>query len=248
MAGRGGFGGGRGGRAGGSKLPFDDLGDLENDLDVKPSEMFPPIQPPIAEPPSADEKRVVHHYRTLRARIHDGPLYSVIGDNVRVSKSGRKSPLAAHFDPFEGQPTYTQRYKRKKNTLPNLSTRPFVKELFPKELWSTIDPSDKSHVKKTLTISTRTRLDKFLKSTDLYDPDDPDRPTADEDDEDINKDDDENENPDAEKGDGEEEADPDQFDEDDEDDNDDYNAENYFDGGDDDDYGDDGAGGEDDGY
>jgi DNA-directed RNA polymerase III subunit RPC7 len=87
--------------------------------------LFKPIIPPLAEPPSADEKRAVHHYRTLRARIHDGPLYSVIGDNVRVSKSGRRSPPAAHFDPFEGQPTYTQRYKRKKNTLPDLSKRPF---------------------------------------------------------------------------------------------------------------------------
>lgn len=87
--------------------------------------LFEPIQPPIAEPPSAEEKRIVHHYRTLRARIHDGPLYTVLGDNVRISKTGRHSPPAAHFDPFEGQPTYTQRYKRKRNTLPRLSTRPF---------------------------------------------------------------------------------------------------------------------------
>jgi len=87
---------------------------------------FQPIAPPVAEPPSADEKRVIYHYRTLRARIHDGPLYAVLDANARISKKGRaRSPAAAHFDPFEGQPTYTQRYKKKRNTLPTLSTRPF---------------------------------------------------------------------------------------------------------------------------
>lgn len=84
-----------------------------------------PVQPPIAEPPSAEERRVVHHYRTLRARIHDGPFYAILDSNARVSKSGHRTPPTAHFDPFEGQQTYTQRFTRKKNTLPRLSTRPF---------------------------------------------------------------------------------------------------------------------------
>ena len=39
-----------------------------------------PYQPPVAEPPTADEKRIVHHLRTLRARIHDGPFYTILGD------------------------------------------------------------------------------------------------------------------------------------------------------------------------
>jgi hypothetical protein len=41
MTARGGFGGGRGGRSAGPKLPFDYDPELEGDLDVKPSEMFP---------------------------------------------------------------------------------------------------------------------------------------------------------------------------------------------------------------
>jgi len=208
--------------------------------------LFQPYQPPVADPPNAEERRIVHHYRTLRARIHDGPFYTILGSDVRISKSrpnGGRSPVAAHFDPFEGQPTYTQKYKRKRNTLPRLSTRPFVKHFFPNELWSTIDPSDRGHVKKTLHISTRTRLDKLLANED-----DEDRAAADED---VDLDDPEK-NPDEEKNeddeDKEDDADPDQFDEEDEDDDDDYNAEQYFEGGDDEDYGDDGGGGGDDDY
>lgn len=84
-----------------------------------------PIPPPIAEPPSSYEKRIVAHYRTLRARIHDGPFYTVLDSSARISKTGQRSPPAAHFDPFDGRPTYSQRFVRKRNTLPRLSTRPF---------------------------------------------------------------------------------------------------------------------------
>ena len=208
-----------------------------------------PYQPAVAEPPTAEEKRIVHHLRTLRARIHDGPFYTILGDNVRVVKTGRTRPqpppAAAHFDAFEGQPTWTQRYRRKRNTLPKLSSRPFAKDFFPRELWSTIDPSDQTHVKKTLRISTRTRLDRYLANSELY-GDEEGRPAEDvEENEEPEKGaEDEAEEKVAEGEEGrDEDADPDQFDEDDEDDDDDYNAEQYFEGGDDDDYGDDGGGG-----
>ncbi|GAB7350618.1 hypothetical protein MBLNU459_g1184t1 [Dothideomycetes sp. NU459] len=196
-----------------------------------------PIQPPVAEPPTAEERRVVYHYRTLRARIHDGPFYAILDSNARVSKSGHRTPPAAHFDPFEGQQTYTQRFMRKKNTLPRLSTRPFVKEFFPRELWATIAPNDASSIKKSLHISTRTKLDKFnVADYDDEAENDPDNPDGDDDNADENKDDE----------DKEDEEDPDQFDEDDEDDGDDYNAEQYFDGGDDEGDYDEGGGGDDD--
>lgn len=203
-----------------------------------------PIAPPIAEPPNWHERRIVAHYRTLRARIHDGPFYTILDSAARVSKTGHRSPPQAHFDPFEGAQTYSQRFVRKRNTLPHLSTRPFVKDFFPRELWSTLDPTGKGDTKKSLHLQTRTKQDKWAASLANLGGDDEDAEgNADDEneveDEDGNKDDGEKEG---------EEEDPDQFDEDDEDDGDDYNAENYFDGGDDDDFGGDEGGGDGDDY
>lgn len=204
-----------------------------------------PIQPPIAEPPSHEERRIVNHFRTLRSRIHDGPFYTILDSTARISKSGRRSPAAAHFNPFEGAQTYSQRFVKKKNTLPRLSTRPFVKDLFPRELHATIDPTTAPNAKKSLHLHTRTRDEKLwsaFKSAAGADEDDAeagaqDDENVDEDEEGGNKDDEDRED-----------EDPDQFDEEDEDEGDDYNAEQYFDGGDDDDMGADEGGGGDEDY
>ncbi|KAI4852650.1 hypothetical protein E4T45_01963, partial [Aureobasidium sp. EXF-8846] len=233
----GGWGGGGGkndlGKMGGQALPWEYDPELEGKLNTKPSEKFPPIQPPIADPPTHFERHLVSHYRTLRARIHDGPFYAILDSSARVHKSGKKSPPTAHYDPFESMPTYSQRYTKKKNTLPKLSSRPFVKSFFPEELWAIVEPGSVGQgvQKKTLNLSTRTKLDRF--DTELDD--------AEEDgDGDEGGDEDKVEGEDEDK----EEEDPDQFDEDDEDDNDDYNAEQYFDGGDDDEFGGDDGGGD----
>ncbi|KAG9518957.1 hypothetical protein KCU71_g8567, partial [Aureobasidium melanogenum] len=236
----GGWGGGGGkndlGKMGGQALPWEYDPELEGKLNTKPSEKFPPIQPPIADPPSLYERQIVSHYRTLRARIHDGPFYAILDSSARVHKSGKKSPVSAHYDPFESMPTYSQRYTKKKNTLPKLSSRPFVKSFFPEELWAIIEPGsvEAGQKRKVLNLSTRTRLDRF--DTELDDEEDADADEA--------GDEDKVEGEDEDK----EEEDPDQFDEDDEDDNDDYNAEQYFDGGDDDDFGGDDGGGDGDDY
>ncbi|KAI5270101.1 hypothetical protein E4T47_06497 [Aureobasidium subglaciale] len=237
----GGWGGGGGkndlGKMGGQALPWEYDPELEGKLNTKPSEKFPPIQPPIADPPTYTERHLVHHYRTLRARIHDGPFYAILDSSARVHKSGKKSPVTAHYDPFESMPTYSQRYTKKKNTLPRLGGRPFQKSFFPEELWAIIEPGvagkkvqGGGQQKKVLSLSTRTRLDRF--ETEIDDEED------------------EGEDGDEEKVEGDEEdkeeEDPDQFDEEDEDDNDDYNAEQYFDGGDDDDMAGDDGGGDDD--
>lgn len=173
------------------------------------------------------------HYRTLRARIHDGPFYAILDSNARISKSGKRSPQQAHYDPFEGMPTYSQRYMKKKNTLPRLSTRPFVRNFFPEELWAVIEPGSATTQRKTLSLSTRTKLDRF-DASDVEDEDAEVDDEVEEKEEGVVEDEDQ------------EDEDPDQFDEDEEDDNDDYNAEQYFDGGDDDDFGDEGGGGDDD--
>ncbi|KEQ65935.1 uncharacterized protein M437DRAFT_41204 [Aureobasidium melanogenum CBS 110374] len=182
----GGWGGGGGkndlGKMGGQALPWEYDPELEGKLNTKPSEKFPPIQPPIADPPSLHERQIVSHYRTLRARIHDGPFYAILDSSARVHKSGKKSPVSAHYDPFESMPTYSQRYTKKKNTLPKLSSRPFVKSFFPEELWAIIEPGSVEagqQKRKVLNLSTRTRLDRF--DTELDDEEDADADEGEED-------------------------------------------------------------------
>jgi DNA-directed RNA polymerase III subunit RPC7 len=225
------------GKMGGQALPWEYDPELEGKLNTKPSEKFPPIQPPIADAPSPFERHLVSHYRTLRARIHDGPFYAILDSSARVHKSGKRSPVTAHYDPFESMPTYSQRYTKKKNTLPKLSSRPFVKSFFPEELWAIVEPGSAGvqQQKKTLNLSTRTRLDRFEADID-EEEDGEGEDGADEDKVEGAEDEDK------------EEEDPDQFDEDDEDDNDDYNAEQYFDGGDDDEFGGEDGGGDGDDY
>ena len=80
----------------------------------------------LPKPLTKDERIQVAQFRSLRHRIHDGPFYTVLGDNVRVGKAGEKGKnIAAHFDPFEGMPTYSQRYTRKKRRIPKLDHRPY---------------------------------------------------------------------------------------------------------------------------
>lgn len=200
---------------------------------------------PVAPPLTDAERRSIHHFRTLRARIHDGPLYAILDPGARVHKllPPTARSAGASFNAFEDQPTYTQRFRRARNTLPQLKKRPFVKELFPRELWAVMGVAETEGVaqqgqRKKLEISTRTRLDRWMKDAEDEEEE------GGEGEEEKNDDDEGEENRD-EEGQGED-VDPDQFDEDEEDENDDYNAEQYFSGGEDDDYGEDGGGGDDD--
>lgn len=79
--------------------------------------------PTLPKPLSKDEKIQIARFRSLRANIHEGPLYTVIGDNVRVGKPTASS--AAVFDPFEGMPTYSQKYTKRRRRIPKLDTRPY---------------------------------------------------------------------------------------------------------------------------
>ncbi len=54
--------------------------------------------------------------------MHEGPLYAVLGDNVRIGKPGASASV---FDPFEGMPTYSMKYRKKRRRLPKLDTRPY---------------------------------------------------------------------------------------------------------------------------
>ncbi len=79
--------------------------------------------PPPPRPLTRNERLEIAHLRSFRERMHEGPLYTVLGDNVRVGKQG--SIASAQFDPFEGMPTYSMKYKKKRRRLPKLDTRPY---------------------------------------------------------------------------------------------------------------------------
>ncbi|KAI9771796.1 MAG: hypothetical protein M1840_001566 [Geoglossum simile] len=162
---RGGRGGWRGGRLGGpGKIAGADVPwawDPDLKLDYTPSQLYPPVPPPVPTSLTRSERLQVSLYRHLRDRIHEGPLYTVLGDSHRVGTQGARGA-----DPFEGVPTYSMRYMKKKRKLPRLDTRPYgelrflVVKFFPKELWSTLDPDStapngaRPTKKKRLTIST----------------------------------------------------------------------------------------------
>lgn len=220
--GRGSFRGGRGGgkqRIGGQEVSWDY--DPELVIETKPQEMFPDIDLPRARPATQQEKASIARYRALRKSIHDGPFYTILGDNVRISKSSSKR--AAEFNPFEDMPTYTQKYKPASRKLPRFDTRKYQLRFFPEELWDTIDLSRRRKDAGTTTQTTkqapRPRLDDVEDETEAKTGNEEDEdPTAKPDEEDEAS-----------------EANPeDDFSEDDSEMGADYNAENYFDAGDDD--------------
>lgn len=237
---------------------------------------FQPNPPPIAPPPRRDEKIAVARYRALRERIHEGPLYTVLGDHSRVSKRGAAASSAVVLDPFEGMPTYGQKYKKQRRKIPRLDTRPYSMSPSPKltpiERRRLVDPFRRLWLTNSCCLW-RTVMRFFPE--ELWTTLDPTtKPGANaaalkkrrkmlkialstkltrleelegEDGEGLGRDDDEDLDKDEDEDTGpHEEEEQDDDFEEDEDDDDDYNAENYFDNGEDDDYGDEGGGGGDD--
>ncbi|KAL2043721.1 hypothetical protein N7G274_003240 [Stereocaulon virgatum] len=217
----------------GVDIPYDP--ELELDK-PKPTPLFPEYKVPASKPLTASEKDQVARFRSLRESIHNGPLYAILGDNVRVGKPGNKA--AASFNPFEGMSKYSQRYTKKRRTTPKLDTRPYVLKFFPKELWSILDPT----ATETNGVIGSGSKGKSLRIPGYEKMDDIDLEISGDEGEEKAK-----RNPEEDEPLEGEEVD-DEFD--DVDDGGDYNAEQYFDdGGDDagDDYdggGDDGGGGE----
>jgi len=77
-------------------------------------------------PLTVKEKIQIAHFRSLRESIHNGPLYTILGENLRVTKPGdRPNKPAASFNAFEGMPKYSQRYTKKRRMIPKLDTRPY---------------------------------------------------------------------------------------------------------------------------
>jgi DNA-directed RNA polymerase III subunit RPC7 len=71
----------------------------------------------------------------------------------------------ATIDPFLAMPTYSQRFTKQERSLPDLASRPFAKEFFPRELHETLEGADgpggakrRKMNKKTLALSNITSL------------------------------------------------------------------------------------------
>ncbi|KAI9645332.1 DNA-directed RNA polymerase III subunit C31 [Ciborinia camelliae] len=244
MAFRGGRGGARGG--GGIKGATWEH-DASLKLDFTPNDDYP-RHPNLKRPSplTPQERTQVKYYRTLRDKIHRGPLYThstkrdidaptkTFGEKQFNEQYGRQTK--SDFDPFLGVETYSMKYQRKKRAIPLVSGMNFNKEFYPKELWSVLDGEEEAKVAKDNAAlaamgdedpSERTRalLAKIERATGVE--------GADGEGEDM----------------GEEEIEEEQdndYEDDEEDMGGDYDAEQYFENGeDDDDDGGDGGGGDD---
>ncbi|KAA8900568.1 DNA-directed RNA polymerase III, subunit Rpc31 [Sphaerosporella brunnea] len=211
---RGGFGRGRGGFSGaGRGGPFSN-DDLKPDYSV--TELFPPQAPPVQSALSKEERLMVARWRGQREKVHNGPMYTVMG---------RKRGME---DPFNDIARYSAKYRKVERRAPKLDARPYVAEFFPAELYATlgIDEKTASTKTKTLLISA---LDTLNPLDELADADEDAAAAAAE----------AGEKKDADAEDAAEEDEEEDHFSDDEDD--DYNAERYFESeGEVEDYGDDG--------
>ncbi|KAI9883927.1 MAG: hypothetical protein M1823_004297 [Watsoniomyces obsoletus] len=254
---RGGRGGGRGGKSGGGPPNAQWDYDPEFQPDYKPTELFPPVDQYAPSYMTRRERLQVARYRTFRDRVHEGPLYTVLSETKHAGR------LA---DPFEGMPTYTQKYQKRTRRLPKLDTRPYVLEFFPRELWSTLDPDhDKNRDLPPDGVSANKRQKKLTFARDdaakllreaeavraeMAEKRDGDVAAGDDaaaaarnDDvkDDLDAENDGNDNDDDNEGAAPEEEVDDEFEEDEDDAGDDYNAQQHYEDADYDD--DDGGGG-----
>jgi DNA-directed RNA polymerase III subunit RPC7 len=178
------------------------------------------MAPPVQRPLTRDERSTVQRFLTFREQVHNGPLYTV--------EAKKKGVLNA----FEDVQRYSRRYEKKRQKVPRLDARPYVKELFPEELHLTLDPHGTTNgttTRKTLVINT-------LSALDDVDGDDKNPLDVLGDEEDVAK-------PAAEDADGDEAMEDEVEDEFEEDEEGDYNADRYFEEDEADDYGDDDGGG-----
>ncbi|KAI1921764.1 DNA-directed RNA polymerase III subunit C31 [Ophidiomyces ophidiicola] len=168
-------------------------------------------------------------------------------------KISMMDPFMQSSDILLGMATYSQRYLKKTRVLPKLSAIPFEMNLFPKELWSTLDPKyvglpggmgggfgalSRTGQKRGFEDDEDDAVDVIIRKRRNVDEEDDEGSDIDR-----RKDTEDEAALDDDDAEGEEEIVDDDFEEDEEDMGGDYNAEQYFDAGDEaDDYGDGDAG------
>ncbi|KJZ79442.1 hypothetical protein HIM_00911 [Hirsutella minnesotensis 3608] len=257
--GRGGGRGGRGGARGGGRpnVPWD----TGEEIDGRPSELFPPRLISPARRPTAKESAAVQYMLLLRHQLHSSSLYTSkrtsLNDPTAPRKLYGQSQVNAHYgvknkaslDPFTAMPTYSQKFIREERALPDWSSRPVCRELFPAELHDTVEPEDDFGVRKKrkLELSKVSALPNAEAAFGMPSLDGDDFEFADEhagpggrnilDKIDAMRDEDGDEGAEVDEEEPQEEEEDEAYDDEDAGD---YDAENYFDNGDDgaDDYGD----------
>lgn len=123
-----------------------------------------PYDTPTAEPLQTRERSEVDRYRALRDRFQNGPYYAAVNAASTSAKKGTAE--RAEFDPFNGMPSYSSRYQKRKRTVPKISGREYSESLsllssyeknseicrltlvivvhfFPRELWRIVRPDYK---------------------------------------------------------------------------------------------------------
>lgn len=121
--------------------------------------------PPIAPPLDTPEARSVASFVSFRNAFHTTPFYTHRHlTNTSADDDSSSQPTApprrtygqvqlnarfavknrATLDPFQGVPMYSHRFQDEYRTLPDLKARaaPYIKALFPEELWGTLDGRD----------------------------------------------------------------------------------------------------------
>ncbi|KAK5064605.1 hypothetical protein LTR84_000439 [Exophiala bonariae] len=139
--------GGRGGGKRGPDLSWEDVQEVPSGQATptekkKPTPRFPKRTFNVPRPISTNELAGVKSYLSFRDAVHKGPYYSVLQSSNLTDDKGKVHKRAG-FDPFNDQEKYTAKYQRKKQTVPDLSTRQHLLHTFPQELWSTLDPQRK---------------------------------------------------------------------------------------------------------
>lgn len=84
---------------------------------------YQPYDTPKAEPLQSRERSEVNRYRALRDRFQNGPYYAAVNAASTSAKQGTKE--RAEFDPFNGMPSYSSRYQKRKRTVPKIAGREY---------------------------------------------------------------------------------------------------------------------------
>lgn len=144
-------GGGRFGGGGRNQGPegWDDDESTPALLANKPAPTFPEIAFPTPRPFSPDELDSINKYLGFRARARNGPYYAALDPSSLTDDKGKVAPRAG-FDPFNDQEVYSSRFQKKKRTIPDVVGNIKSLQMFPKELWSTLDPKKKDPLWDTL--------------------------------------------------------------------------------------------------
>lgn len=116
---------------------------------VKPAPTFPEIHLPIPRPLDHTEVAAVNRFLRYRGRTRNGTFFANLEPSSLTDDKGRVAPRAG-FDPFNDQEAYASRFQKKKRSVPDVTSHKFALQLFPRELWSVIDPERKHPIWATI--------------------------------------------------------------------------------------------------